>query len=371
VKRVRPDTKNNDLSKPSGDTLTSSDTIQIDPTPAAERRPPSGPSHNTEGRLEPMSANNSGRVATSASKARSDVSGSLQSKDSPRSHSQSGAGHGSLGREPPQSPRSHRSLEEKGMRPEAQQVMPPPSAPSQTLSAQELRQTAKQTIGNRTSTDERMTISSTESRSRNGSAAPSPNPPPRSVSPPTRPGSRNRSTESRGSGGRSRSDRECGDGDRPDDKRSDRSSRLDSHGRRDAIVQGRRDRPTTRDGDRDKDGERDRIRERHSDRDRERDRDRADRERDRDRDRDRERERDRDRHRRDERDRDRDGRKDRETSRGIPSNIGSGSLDDRALPTRPDPARHRNPQNGDDLLGKRRRTSDDEVCLLPINVHSV
>ncbi|KAF7355034.1 THO complex subunit 2 [Mycena sanguinolenta] len=52
------------------------------------------------------------------------------------------SGLSALGTEPPKSPRSQRPVEEK-----ASQPMPPPVAPSQTPIAQELRETAKQTLG--------------------------------------------------------------------------------------------------------------------------------------------------------------------------------------------------------------------------------
>ena len=77
----------------------------------------------------------------------------------------------------------------------------PPTAPSQTLSAQELRETAKQTMGQRSleKSDERRLLAS-DSHSLPGSQAPSPRH--RSPSPPSRTGARNYSQESRISGGR-------------------------------------------------------------------------------------------------------------------------------------------------------------------------
>ncbi|KAH0587189.1 hypothetical protein H2248_005998 [Termitomyces sp. 'cryptogamus'] len=235
-------------------------------------------------------------------------------------------------------------------------AMPPPSVPSQTPSAQELRETAKQSIR----TEKLDAV-------RSGSGIPSPRI--RSQSPISRPGTRNHSSESRASGGRSRSERGNIEGDR-DERRLERESRQDPRehpaaSRRDSVTHTRsersgRERTSVRemdkDGDRDK--ERDRPRDRHDrdkDRERDRDSDRRDRERDRDRDRD------RDRHRRDdkdrERERDRENRKDRDPIRGQ-GNPPMPPSDDRALPTRPD-TRHR-PTALDDGLGKRRRPADDD-----------
>lgn len=229
--------------------------------------------------------------------------------------------------------------------------MPPPSVPSQTPSAQELRETAKQTIHR----PEKLE----PPRTSGGSAAPSPRH--RSPSPSSRPGTRNTSAESRASGGRSRSDRD------PDrDDRRDRENRQDPRdtsalNRRDSLTHNRsersgRERVSTRDSDKelDRDKDRDRGRDRHGDREKERDRD-LDRVRDRDRDRD------RDRHRRDDKDRDRDGRKERDINRIQPNGIPAASQEDRGLPSRPDPGRHRGVLSGEDGLGKRRRPPDDDV----------
>ncbi|KAJ7667690.1 transcription factor/nuclear export subunit protein 2-domain-containing protein [Mycena polygramma] len=241
-------------------------------------------------------------------------------------------GLSALGKEPPQSPRSYRAGEEKPSRPDGQ-PMPPPAAPSQTQVAQELRETAKQTMSRSTKEEEKRP----ESRAQNGSRAPSPRR--RSPSPTSRPGTRNHSSESRASGGRSGRTAELG----VDDKRPDRDARQEvrDHAsaltRRDSLTHNRTDRgPRERPmGDKD-----------------ERDKDRRDRhgERDRDRERERDRDRDRDRHRRD------DVRKDR----GPPPNNGPAAVvEDRALPTRPDPRHNRNglPEDG---LGKRRRPADDD-----------
>jgi THO complex subunit 2 len=266
----------------------------------------------------------------------------------------------SLAGVPPQSPRNYRPSEEKS-RSDIVPTMPPPAIPSQTPSAQELRETAKLSIS-RPEKSESL-------RNPNGSGAPSPRI--RSPSPSSRPGTRNASSESRASGGRSRSDR-GNDGDR-EERRSDRENRQDSRdhaatlGRRDSITHNRSERSgrerTSRDMDKDKDGdrekERDRGRDRHGDREKERDRDR-DIDRVRDRERDRDRDRDRDRHRRDDKDRDRDSRKERDPNRGQMGSMPPALQDDRALPTRPDP-RHRGSIATEDGLGKRRRAPDDDV----------
>jgi THO complex subunit 2 len=269
-----------------------------------------------------------------------------------------------INKEPPQSPRNYR--EDKQSR--VEKVMPPPSAPSQTLSAQELRETAKQSITNRPD--------KADDRIQNGSANASPVPRRRSPSPPTRPGTRNGSADSRASGGRPRSDRGSGDGnDRLDDKRSSRDSRQESHnsslGRRDGRSErSGRERGSVREAEKDKEAEkdrdRDRIRDRHGDkekeRDRDKDKDRRERDRERDRERERDRDRDRDRHRRDDKDRDRDVRKERDPGgRETPTSAVPPGPDSRGLPTRPDASRHRDVPNGDEALGKRRRPADDEV----------
>ncbi|KAF7978302.1 hypothetical protein HWV62_899 [Athelia sp. TMB] len=255
-------------------------------------------------------------------------------------------------REPPQSPRAYR-LDSRN-----DPVMPPPSAPSQTLSAHELRETAKHSIVPRNDKTDDRSRSMNEPRSQNGSRNPSPIPRRRSLSPPTRPGTRNGSADSRASGGR-RSDRGSGDG--RDERKSDRDSRqTDPHApsRRDS----RSDRSRVRDGD--KDGDRDRERDRGRDRHGEKEKDR-DRERDRDKDRrDRDRDRDRDRHRRDDKDRDREGRRERD-----PSRTGStgGALPSGA-PSRPESSRHREGPSGEEGLGKRRRPTDDEVSNNPTKI---
>ncbi len=187
----------------------------------------------------------------------------------------------------------------------------------------------------------------------------------------TRPGTRNASLDSRGSGDRSRSER-GGDADMEDRRSSrgnlgrterERNGHREIGGRTRSERGLRSERAHGEDGDRekedrDRDRRRDREKDRHSDKDRERERDRKERERDRDRDRDRER------HRRDERDRDRDSssRKDRDqaSSRGTTSGTGRENVqEDHGLPTRPDLSRHRGSMTDD--AGKRRRQTEEDV----------
>lgn len=213
----------------------------------------------------------------------------------------------SVGKEPPKSPRNQRP--EDKSKTDVQPVMPPPAVPSQTASAQELRETAKQS-STRLSTkgpEDKPSRPTVDTRVQNGSGAPSPKQ--RSSSPSSRPGTRNSSSDSRSS---RRKPTEPGD----DKKGKERDSRENV--RRDSVTHIR---PAARDKDGDKERERDRSergRDRH---DRERDRDREPREREKDRDRERDRDRggdSRDRHRRgDEKDRE---RKDRDGNRsGAPS----------------------------------------------------
>ncbi|KAJ3734396.1 hypothetical protein DFJ43DRAFT_121254 [Lentinula guzmanii] len=214
--------------------------------------------------------------------------------------------------------------------------MPPPSEPSQKPSAQELRVTAAQSRSDKS--DDKNGRSP---RGTNNSAAPSPRH--RSISPATRPGTRNHSTESRTSAGRSRSERDKAE---PSVDKRDRE-----HGptRRDSLTHNRsdrsgRERTTTGDSDRDRDSRRDR----HGDKEKDRG--------DRDRDRDREKDRDRhgDRHRRDDKIHTRDARKDRD---GRTSENGNTPVvPDTRVPTRPEVRR----RNSDDALGKRRRGNEDD-----------
>ncbi|KAI0832505.1 hypothetical protein BC628DRAFT_323173 [Trametes gibbosa] len=226
----------------------------------------------------------------------------------------------------PSSPRaSFNSLDQRPAR-ESQQTMPPPSIPSQTVSAQELRESAKLTRNANDRSDDRGGQPPTEPRAQSA-APPAPSPRRRSSSPASRPGTRPASQESRASGDR-RSTRESGSAEKSEGRRSER--------------QDRESRRTDRERERDKDRERHRDGDSHRDHDRERDRDR-----------------DRDRHRRDEKDRDRDPhRKDRERG-GATATPSTPAADDRGLPSRPDTSRHRGGQH-DDTLGKRRRGAEDE-----------
>ncbi|KAI9000935.1 transcription factor/nuclear export subunit protein 2-domain-containing protein [Trametes punicea] len=256
----------------------------------------------------------------------------------------------------PTSPRAAlNSVDQRPGRTETQQTMPPPTAPSQTVSAQELRETAKRERGE--------VQPPTEPRAQ-AATAPAQSPRRRSPSPTSRPGTRPPSQDSRGSGDR-RSVRDSGSADKSEGRRSDRPEREPS--RRETARSERRARDAERDRD---ERDRDRGRDRHGDRERrDRDRDR-DRERDRDKDRDhrdrdhrdreRDRDRDRDRHRRDEKDRDRDrDRKERERGTAATPSA-TPVVDDRGLPSRPEIGRHRGGQY-DDSLGKRRRGTEDET----------
>uniref|UniRef100_A0A0W0FKZ3 THO complex subunit 2 n=1 Tax=Moniliophthora roreri TaxID=221103 RepID=A0A0W0FKZ3_MONRR len=160
----------------------------------------------------------------------------------------------------PQSPRGPRHTDDKPQTVDAQPAMPPPTAPSQTHSAQELRETAKQSI-NRTDRlekgEDKTSRPATEPRSQNGSAAPSPHG--RSPSPPSRPGTRNHSSDSRTSGGRSRSERanvevEEKRSDRehtgPFERGSKRGSRKDAHREDRSRRPGDKDKDTHRESDR-------------------------------------------------------------------------------------------------------------------------
>ncbi|KAI0729395.1 transcription factor/nuclear export subunit protein 2-domain-containing protein [Fomitopsis betulina] len=265
----------------------------------------------------------------------------------------------------PQPPRPPIPPEQR--RTESGHAMPPPTTPSQTISAQELRDTARSTRGPNERADERP-LPSVEARPiASLPVTPSTGSRRRSPSPPSKPGTRNPSVESRASGGR-RSDR--------DERRPERETRGDGrdYGRREGQSHTReRSSRSARDSERDKDGDRDRERgrDRHGERERVRDRDRErerephkekesrrerERERERERDRDRDRDRHRDRHRTDEKDR--DSRKDRDAAREPSTIAAPPPSDDRGLPPRPEAPRHR---DGDEHpLGKRRRPTDDE-----------
>ncbi|KAI9063149.1 hypothetical protein FKP32DRAFT_1651303 [Trametes sanguinea] len=260
----------------------------------------------------------------------------------------------------PTSPRAAlNSLDQRSARPETQQVMPPPSAPSQKVSAQELRETAKRERG-----DERSVQPPTEPRAQAG-APPPQSPRRRSSTPTSRPGTRPPSQDSRASGDR-RSGRDSAE--KTEGRRSERERERDRESSRREST--RSERRSARDPDRDRDErDRERGRDRHGDRDR-RDRDRSERDREhrdrdghRERERERDRDRDRDRHRRDEKDRDRDrDRKERESGRGAAATPSAApTVDDRGLPSKPETSsRHRSGQH-DEPLGKRRRGTEDET----------
>ena len=247
-------------------------------------------------------------------------------------------------KQPPHSPRGHRGVEERMSRSDAL-PMPPPIAPSQTASAQELRETARQSIRRG---DEQADARVIVVESRGGGESRM-----RSQSPPTRPGTRNASTESRTSGERL-VDR-GGEVDRTDDRRLEReSSRGDAYtSERREHRRERSERDRERGRDRHGDRERDREHRGERERDPERERERRDRDRERDRERDRDRDRERgDRHRRDEKDRDRESRKDRENNvrTVLPA-------EDRGQSARPG---HRSAAPTDETLGKRRRLGGED-----------
>jgi len=259
------------------------------------------------------------------------------------------------------------------------EAMPPPSAPSQTASAQEIRSTARQANQSQEAKLRANTAIEDRRSPQVGSPAIS-----RPQSPGSRPGTRNASVDSRTSGPSNRkSDR---DADSQEEKKPARGEKSERSGGHRDVLHGRserngRDRSSTKEpsrtGDRDKsERERDKIRDREKDRDREhRDRDREsrdkgrtrERERDRDKDRDRERDRDRgDRHRRestrDDKEHDREQRSERSSvsrTQHVPTEQAGGTT----LPNRPDAPKHRAPDHsgGDDPGAKRRRTAEEDV----------
>ncbi|EKM59356.1 uncharacterized protein PHACADRAFT_191704 [Phanerochaete carnosa HHB-10118-sp] len=367
VKRVRPDTRspaprvNGEAEAKTNGQL---DPMQVDKLHASVRppvtatTPPTAPRRDEQG--IPRGAAGPGATLRPGSPnipAGSPVLRSISQMEGSRPPTPSPLVRSVSNRDLTQSPRIGTS-DSRG-RVEASQVMPPPANPSQTTSAQELRETAKQSRPIDKVEEKPARPPPAEPRGQQTSAStPASASRRRSPSPLSRPGTRNPSLESRASGGRSRG--ATGDSERSDDKR-DRESRHES--RRD--VHGRR---STRESDREKESDRER-RDRHGDRERPRDRDRErdrerdghrDKDRDRDRDRHRDSERDRDRHRKDEKDRDRESRKERDGSgRGIPTGPSSSAtpaVDERGLPVRPDTSRRRE----DEALGKRRRPTEDE-----------
>ncbi|GJE84409.1 THO complex subunit 2 [Phanerochaete sordida] len=365
VKRVRPDTRspaprvNGEAeSKANGPSNAMQvDSPNIPQRPATSAAPPTGPRRDEQGMPRGAAGPGSAlRPASPSIPAGSPIPRSISQMEGSRPSTPSNLSRSASNKDLLQSPRmGPGDLRGRG----ETQTMPPPVNPSQTSSAHELRETAKQT---RPLTDkpEEKPARPPPVEPRGQQAPPSaPAPRRRSPSPSSRPGTRNPSVESRASGGRSRG--ATGDSERSDEKR-DRDTRHES--RRDVHRSSR----SAREGDREKEPDRER-RDRHGDRERPRDRERdRDRERERDGHRDRERERDRhrdsdrerDRHRRDEKDRDRESRKDRDSiGRSIPTGPSSSNppaVDERGLPVRPDPSRRRE----DDALGKRRRPTEDE-----------
>ena len=279
----------------------------------------------------------------------------LQSRESPTPLPISVSANLPPVKQPPHSPRGHRFAEDRMSRSSDAAPMPPPIAPSQTASAQELRETARQSIRR---SDELADARVIAVESRGEPRMNSPGARRRSQSPPTRPGTRNASTESRTSGERLA---ERGEVDRgADDRRLERESSRQDASYPSERREHRRDRSEReRERGRDRHGDRERDREHRGERERdpERDRERRDRDRDRDRERDRDRDRDRgDRHRRDEKDRDRESsRKEREISGRtvLPA-------EDRGQSARPG---HRSAAPADETLGKRRRLGEDDVRI--------
>lgn len=322
-------------------------------TVQSTREPPTGPSKST---LPTQPRRGSPVNAVDARKDLAHI------KDQSRPPSPSNA------RDPPHSPRGHRGPD--GGR-ESPQSMPPPTIPSQKPSAQELRETAKMTMNSRL--PEKPDLDKSMSQyDQNG------HPPRRRSNSPSRPGTRNPSTDSRGSGGQPRS---AGEDERRDSRpgparresmRSERGARERALGR-----DGRESDREDRERERDRHGERERKERDRNERDKDRERERE-RERDRERERERERDRDRnggrdsrDRHRRDERDRKErpaareSVREQRESTReSAREPVTSTPATPVETPTRPSDtpsARHRSAIKGEDGLGKRRRPADDDV----------
>ena len=280
----------------------------------------------------------------------------------------------------PPSPSASRGSDERRESP--QTAMLPPMNPSQKPSAQELRETAKMTMGSRLPDKPDMDKSSSQ-YDQNG------HPPRRRSSSPSRPGTRNPSLDSRGSGGQARS---VGEDERRDTRSgpSRRESMRSERGARDRVS-GRDGRESDREdrergGERERHGERERKERDRNERDKDRERERE-RERDRERERERERDRDRnggrdsrDRHRREERDRKErpatreSTREQRESTRESAREPTTATPATPAeTPTRPSdtPSRHRSTIKGEDGLGKRRRPADDDVSVNPFHFASL
>ena len=335
-----------------GDKMDTSDnpsTPDKSATPQSTREPPTGPAKPTP----PTQPRRASPVNTVDG--RKDLA---HVKDQSRPPSPSSTSHLSSARDLPHSP---------------QNTMLPPMVPSQKLSAQELRETAKMTLGSRLPDKPDMDKSSSH-YDQNG------HPPRRRSDSPSRPGTRNPSLDSRGSGGQPRS---AGEDERRDSRpgpsrreslRSERGARERAPGR-----DGRESDREDRERDRDRHGERERKERDRNERDKERERERENRERERERERDRDRNggRDsRDRHRRDERD-----RKERPATRESTREQRESAREPTAAtpatpaetPTRPSdtPSRHRSTIKGEDGLGKRRRPADDDVSTNPFHFASL
>jgi THO complex subunit 2 len=365
VKRIRPDNRSATSTPKPEDASMAETAVALpsgpnnQPKPSETKMPPSKPARPEASPLRPSTASpHVAIIETDNATAKT----SIQSSDARppvkearlRSPQQTNTTHLLPSKEPPQSPRSLRSADDTHSRPVPQQQdMPPPSAPSSTPSAQELRTTAK-VLSQRG--DER----SENKGSRSGDIHPLSRPPSRPPSRgpargPTPPPSRRRSLSPVPRGP-------------PFDNRVERPGEVDRSDRSSGRVfpprQDRIQRPGM-DADRVDRSPRDRAVSSSRELDRIRD---PDRDRDRERDRERERERDRDRHRRDwEKDKGRDSsvsRKDRETpvGREPPSHPRRDSLSE-DLPTGPDLSRNRSFPGGivEDHLGKRRRGPDEDV----------
>lgn len=178
---------------------------------------------------------------------------------------------------PPLSPRSRRAYEQQRRDGPG---MPPPVAPSQTPSAQELRETARQSLHRRSDepateameVEERpLRVPPTEPRHGSAHAPPPPSTRRRSQSPATRPGTRNGSTDSRASGERvrelERSDSRASEAvieTRGSERRRERTSTReerekergrDRHGERERKERGEREpREKERGGEREREG---------------------------------------------------------------------------------------------------------------------
>ena len=337
MKRVRPDSRLND------------NTTDTNKAGAGNGKGTMKPPNMADSRDQPSGASRTAPALETSTNLRKDVLLNGHSRPSTPAPSQSTSLVNGA-KESPQSPRRHAV--------DIESAMPPPSAPSQTVTAHGLRSNAKQQAP--VSRDRTSPVVAERSVDLG-------TPRNRSSSPTSRPGTRNASSDSRASGA---PERDRNRSDKTVDALESTPSRVDrsTTGHRDVLhgrsERGGRDRipgSSSRDFDRDSERDRDRLRERNDkDRDRERERDKG-RERDRDshRERDKDRDRDRDRHRRDDKERDRDQRKE---SRGTARD---GDVQNDLGTSRVDSSRHRTHSGTDDTLGKRRRPAEDEVSASP------